>query len=46
MIEGSQMKTDNNVVINRETYWKEALFTRGKFGYNKISIFNADILSL
>ncbi len=29
------MKTDDETIINREAFWKEALLTRGQFGYNK-----------
>ncbi len=29
------MKTDDDTIINRESFWKEVLFTRGNFGYNK-----------
>ena len=29
------MKTDDNVIIERESFWKEALLSRGNFGYNQ-----------
>lgn len=29
------MKTDDETVIRRESFWKEVLLTRGSFGYNK-----------
>lgn len=29
------MKTDDETIINRESFWKEVLLTRGQFGYNK-----------
>lgn len=35
LLEYRSMRTDDNVIIERENYWKEALFSRGKFGYNK-----------
>jgi hypothetical protein len=35
LLEIRTMKTDNETIINRENYWKEALLTRGEFGYNK-----------
>lgn len=35
LLEHRSMKVDDNVIINRESYWKEVLLTRGKFGYNK-----------
>lgn len=28
------MKTDDETIINRESFWKEVLLTRGEFGYN------------
>ena len=28
------MKTDDETIINRESFWKEVLLTRGQFGYN------------
>ena len=35
LLEYRPMKTDDNVIIGRESYWKEALLTRGDLGYNK-----------
>jgi len=35
LLEHRSMKTDDNVIIQRESFWKEALLTRGCFGYNK-----------
>lgn len=35
ILELRSMKTDDDVIINRESYWKEVLLTRGAFGYNK-----------
>lgn len=35
LLEYFPMKTSDNDVIGRESYWKNALMTRGKFGYNK-----------
>ena len=35
LLEYRPMKTDDRVLIERETYWKEALLSRGKHGYNK-----------
>ena len=35
LLEYRPMKTDDNVIIDREKYWKEALLSRGEFGYNK-----------
>jgi len=29
------MKTDNDFIIARESFWKDVLLTRGEFGYNK-----------
>jgi len=29
------MKTDDDVIIQREQYWKGVLLTRGDYGYNK-----------
>jgi hypothetical protein len=28
------MKVGDDVVIGRESYWKEVLLSRGKYGYN------------
>ena len=35
LLEYRPAKTDDNVIIKRERYWKEALMSRGEFGYNK-----------
>ena len=35
ILELRSMKTDDDTIINRESFWKEVLFTRGNFGYNK-----------
>ena len=35
LLEHLTMKTDDNVVIQREQYWKSVLLTRSKYGYNK-----------
>lgn len=35
LLEFRSMRTDDAVVIDRESYWKEALLTRGGLGYNK-----------
>ena len=35
LLEYRPMKTDDKTIIEREGYWKEALLTRGAFGYNK-----------
>lgn len=35
LLEYRSMRIDDNLIINRESYWKEALITRGQFGYNK-----------
>lgn len=35
LLEYLPMKTEDSVVINRESFWKEALLSRGDFGYNK-----------
>lgn len=35
LLEYRSMKTDDKIIIERETYWKEVLLTRGEFGYNK-----------
>ncbi|MGV3581642.1 MAG: GIY-YIG nuclease family protein [Methylophilus sp.] len=34
LLEYRPMKTDDTEVIRRENYWKEALLSRGEFGYN------------
>jgi hypothetical protein len=35
LLEQRTMKTDDLVVIERETYWKNVLMTRAPYGYNK-----------
>ena len=35
LIECWPFKTDDSAIISRESFWKEALLTRGKHGYNK-----------
>ena len=35
LLEYRPMKTDDSDIIARESYWKEALLSRGEFGYNK-----------
>ena len=35
LLEHRTMKTDDNVIIQREKYWKDVLLTRGEYGYNK-----------
>jgi hypothetical protein len=35
LLEYRPMRTDDSVIIDRESYWKEALLSRGVFGYNK-----------
>ena len=35
LLEYRNMKTDDKIIIERESYWKEALLSRGQFGYNK-----------
>ncbi len=35
ILELRSMKTDDETIINRESFWKEVLLTRGDFGYNK-----------
>ncbi len=35
LLEYRPARTDDQVILDRECYWKEALNTRGKFGYNK-----------
>ncbi len=34
LLEYRSMKTDDKVIINRESYWKEVFLSRGEFGYN------------
>ena len=35
ILELRSIKTDDDTIINRESFWKEVLLTRGDFGYNK-----------
>lgn len=35
LLEYRSMRTDDDVIFRRENFWKEALNTRGAFGYNK-----------
>ena len=35
LLEYLPMKADDDFVIGRESYWKEVLLSRGKYGYNK-----------
>jgi hypothetical protein len=35
LLEYRSVKVDDNVIIERENYWKEVLLTRGERGYNK-----------
>ncbi|WP_207956190.1 GIY-YIG nuclease family protein [Rubrobacter marinus] len=35
LLEYRPTRTDDRVIIERENYWKEALLSRGPFGYNK-----------
>lgn len=35
LLEHRPPRTDDQVIIDRESYWKEALLTRTAFGYNK-----------
>ena len=35
LFEHYPMKTDDNLIIKRESFWKNALLARGSFGYNK-----------
>jgi hypothetical protein len=35
LLEYRPMRTDDEKIIERENYWKEALLSRGEFGYNK-----------
>lgn len=35
LLEYRPMKTDDKTIIERESYWKEVLLTRGEYGYNK-----------
>lgn len=35
LLEYRPMKTDDNVILERESYWKKVFLSGGKFGYNK-----------
>jgi len=35
LLEYRSMRVDDNIIVNRESFWKEALLSRGLFGYNK-----------
>ena len=35
LLEQLPMRTDDESIFNRETYWKEALLSRGDHGYNR-----------
>lgn len=35
LLEYMKMQTDDKYIIKRESFWKEAFLSRGKFGYNK-----------
>lgn len=35
LLEYHPAKTDDELILEREGYWKEALLSRGQFGYNK-----------
>ncbi len=35
ILELRSIKTDDDTIINKESFWKEVLLTRGDFGYNK-----------
>lgn len=35
LLEYRSMKTDDKIVIERESFWKEVFLSRGDFGYNK-----------
>ena len=35
LLEYRPMKTDDHEIIARESFWKEVMFSRGEFGYNK-----------
>lgn len=34
LLEYRTMKTDDNIVISRESFWKEVVLSRGEYGYN------------
>jgi hypothetical protein len=35
LLEYRSAKTDDKIILEREAFWKEALLSRGEFGYNK-----------
>ncbi|PZQ10790.1 MAG: hypothetical protein DI565_19630 [Ancylobacter novellus] len=35
LLEAWPYRTEDRIIIGRETHWKEALLTRGDFGYNR-----------
>jgi len=35
LLEYRSMKTDDYIIMERESYWKEVLLSRGQYGYNK-----------
>lgn len=35
LLEYRSMKTDDQLIIDRESYWKEVMLSRGEYGYNK-----------
>lgn len=35
LLEYRSMRIDDSTIINRESFWKEVMLSRGKFGYNK-----------
>lgn len=35
LLEYRPAKTENQVIFDRENFWKEALLSRGDFGYNE-----------
>lgn len=35
LLEYRPMKTDDKAIIERESYWKEVMLSRGEYGYNK-----------
>jgi hypothetical protein len=35
LLEYRSMRIDDTIIINRESFWKEVLLTRGLYGYNK-----------
>lgn len=35
LFEHFPMKTDDNIVLKRESFWKKAMLSKGEFGYNR-----------